>query len=246
MMAKMSKEQIERTFNNKELNCIIKKIPIGWNHKDLQAYASQFGELLSVKVSKSFYWGGKSQKDDAGKIIKREDYIGPLVGNPQFDIWKGTNYQIDSNGYGYACFKTEEGQKECLDNYWRQDKFLEIQTPQGLKIQQFDISKREIQQVSNVVFFKNFPQNFTKDQIEAECRKFGEVLSVFIYQDASTGRNNGNASVTFKSGAESEKAIAALNGFKINNQALYAASLIPKAKMQNMVTKTFLKQNLYV
>jgi len=60
MMAKMSKEQIERTFNNKELNCIIKKIPIGWNHKDLQAYASQFGELLSVKVSKSFYWGGKS------------------------------------------------------------------------------------------------------------------------------------------------------------------------------------------
>lgn len=44
-----------------------------------------------------------------------------------------------------------------------------------------------------------------------------------------------------------EKAIAGLNGFKLeSNEKLYAASLISKAKMQNMVTKTFLKQNLYV
>lgn len=35
MMAKMSKEQLERTFNNKGLNCIIKGVPVGWNHKDL-------------------------------------------------------------------------------------------------------------------------------------------------------------------------------------------------------------------
>jgi RNA recognition motif-containing protein len=163
MMAKMNKDKIEETFNNKALNCIIKKIPSGWNHKDLYEYCKQFGELLSVKVSKSFYWGGKSMKDDAGKTIKREDFLGNLVGNPMFEAWKATQYDILPNGYGYACFKNEESQKNCLDNYWRQDNFLDIQTPQGMTIQQFEISKRQIQQVSNVVFFKNFPQTYTRD-----------------------------------------------------------------------------------
>ena len=129
MMPKMSKNKIEKTFNNKKLNCIIKNVPLKYTHQDLYNYMSQFGELTSVKVSKSFYWGGKKQKDDAGKIIKWEDYIGPLVGNAQYEAWKLTQYEIIPNEYGYACFKTEEGQKRCLENYHREDSFLDIPTP---------------------------------------------------------------------------------------------------------------------
>lgn len=166
MMPKMSKTKIENTFNNKKLNCIVKNVPLRYTHQDLYNYMSQFGELTSVKVSKSFYWGGKKQKDDTGKIIKWEDYIGPLVGNPQYEAWKLTQYEIVPNEYGYACFKTEEGQRRCLENFHREDNFLDIPTPafpKWMKIEQFDISKWELTHTSNVVFFKNFPVNWTAE-----------------------------------------------------------------------------------
>jgi len=39
----------------------VKGVPQGWDHKDLFNYFSQFGPMYSVKVSKTYKWGGKRE-----------------------------------------------------------------------------------------------------------------------------------------------------------------------------------------
>jgi RNA recognition motif-containing protein len=105
ILPNMSKNDIEKYFNNPDQNCVVTRVPKEWNHKDLYDYFSQFGKMYSVKVSKSYFWHGK-----------REDYIGNLL-NTQYEEWRQTDYEIVHNGFGYASFMHPEDQKKCLEDY---------------------------------------------------------------------------------------------------------------------------------
>lgn len=199
----MTKQDIEKYFNNPEQNCVVQKIPKEWNHQDLHQYFAQFGSMYSVKVSKSYFWHGK-----------REDYIGSLTSN-NYELWKQTDYEIQHNGFGYASFRNHEDQQKCLDTY-KTTILNEVQTPKDLKILKFDPEvrqkQREISQQN--LFVKGFPVHWGELELQAWFAKYGEIQSVFIQRDAN-GHSKRNGVVLFKHKPDAVKARDELNGVRI-------------------------------
>ena len=87
---------MKKQIANGDRNVCVKKIPEDWDHSDLFDFFSEFGEVASCKVSKTF---------KVTTIYNAEE---------------GKQEQqttADSNKYGYVSFKTDEGAKNaCTDS----------------------------------------------------------------------------------------------------------------------------------
>lgn len=159
-----------------------------------------------------------------------------------------TEYEITHNKFGYASFMNPSDQWMCLETY--DSKILpKIQTPVGLRIMKFDANMKD-QVKSNAklnLFVKNFPKTWNEEDLKTLFSKYGTVESVFI-QRLVNGQSKCNGVVVFKKNQEALVAKEALNGMKIKGleEPLYVSELIHKEKWKLALTKSLLKQNLYV
>lgn len=97
------------------------------------------------------------------------------------------------------------------------------------------------------LFVKGFPIGWSEKELKDLFSKYGEVQSVFIQREAS-GLSKRNGVVLYKRKEDAAKAKDVLNGMKLANQEepLYVSELIHKEKRKVALTKSLLKQNLYI
>jgi polyadenylate-binding protein len=66
------------------------------------------------------------------------------------------------------------------------------------------------------VFLKNLPDNFTKDQLDRLCTKFGEITSSMV-ASKEDGKGRGFGFVNFKNANEAQLAVEKLNGLALGD-----------------------------
>ncbi|MEO0081619.1 MAG: RNA-binding protein [candidate division WOR-3 bacterium] len=80
------------------------------------------------------------------------------------------------------------------------------------------------------VFVGNLPFSATEDQLRDLFAQHGEVTSVDIVRDKFTDRSRGFAFVEMASDAEAAAAIAALNGYNLENRPLTVNEARPRTE----------------
>lgn len=80
------------------------------------------------------------------------------------------------------------------------------------------------------IFVGNIPDGTTEGDLERAFEKFGEVLSVSVIKERTTGTPKGYAFVEMFNKAEAEKAIAGLNGTQFQGQTISVNEARPKGE----------------
>lgn len=80
------------------------------------------------------------------------------------------------------------------------------------------------------VFVGNLPFSATEDQLRELFAQHGEVSSVDIIRDKFTDRSRGFAFIEMVSDTEADAAIAALNGYNMENRPLTVNEARPRTE----------------
>lgn len=78
------------------------------------------------------------------------------------------------------------------------------------------------------IYVGNLPYQTTEDDLRASFENFGEVTSVRIIQDRTTGRSKGFGFVEMPDEESAETAIAALNGKDFSGRNIRVNQARPK------------------
>ena len=78
------------------------------------------------------------------------------------------------------------------------------------------------------IFVGNLNYNASEEAVRALFEQYGTVNSARIMTDRETGRSRGFAFVEMANEAEADQAIAALNGYKLDDRALNVNEARPK------------------
>jgi polyadenylate-binding protein len=157
----------------------------------------------------------------------------------------------ESNGYGFVCFAKPEYASAAIQATSRAD------TCTGLKFSPKD--KRDFQRVFNNIYVKNFPVDWSDDQLKTLFAKFGDIIScITMTNEAKTlkfgfvcyGRE-GDKDYGTRCAAE---AVQALHGWKIDEtHTMYCRPALSKTEREQEKTKEMIRYknskkrcNLYV
>jgi RNA recognition motif-containing protein len=78
----------------------------------------------------------------------------------------------------------------------------------------------------------NLGYNVTEDDLKALFSDFGEVSSVNIIKERSSGQSKGFGFVEMLNNSEADKAMKALNGTRLKEQLIKLSQAKPPAKKQ--------------
>jgi RNA recognition motif-containing protein len=78
----------------------------------------------------------------------------------------------------------------------------------------------------------NLAYNVTEDDLRTLFSNFGEVSIVNILKERSSGQSKGFGFVEMLNNSEADKAMKALNGSKLKDQAIKLSQAKPPAKRQ--------------
>jgi RNA recognition motif-containing protein len=76
----------------------------------------------------------------------------------------------------------------------------------------------------------NLAYNVTEDDLRAHFSDFGEVSAVNIIKERSSGQSKGYGFVEMQNNSEADKAMKALSGSKLKDQAIKLSQAKPPAK----------------
>jgi RNA recognition motif-containing protein len=76
----------------------------------------------------------------------------------------------------------------------------------------------------------NLAYNVTEDDLRAHFSVFGEVSAVNIIKERSSGQSKGYGFVEMQNNSEADKAMKALSGSKLKDQAIKLSQAKPPAK----------------
>jgi RNA recognition motif-containing protein len=79
----------------------------------------------------------------------------------------------------------------------------------------------------------NLAYNVTEDDLRTLFSEFGEVSSVNIVKERSSGQSKGFGFVEMLNNSEADKAMKALNGSRLKDQAIKLAQAKPPARRQH-------------
>jgi RNA recognition motif-containing protein len=199
--------------------------------------------VFACKVSFDFKWHGPKDSALNGEVEggKSQD-IGPLIGNPNYNEWLTANYEITQNKYGYCAFEKPLN----FEKLKAQLEALPEVKEKGIKISQFNSGFKK-QNKNKDVFFKQFPDTWTEDNLKAKVIaasgvSVNDIVSVYINRDPN-GVSKKNGIVSLKTREDAVKVISALNGMKIEGQAekLYANELIHNDQRRKAQAKALQK-----
>ena len=80
------------------------------------------------------------------------------------------------------------------------------------------------------IHVSNLAYNVTEDDLRTLFSNFGEVSIVNIIKERSSGQSKGFGFVEMLSNSEADKAMKALNGSKLKDQAIRLSQAKPPAK----------------
>lgn len=89
-------------------------------------------------------------------------------------------------------------------------------------------SEGKIQSMGTRLFVRNLPFNMTDSEVRTVFAKIGEVRDCHVVTDRETGRSKGFGFVDMNSEAETEKAIAEINGMDFNGRSLSVSEARPR------------------
>jgi RNA recognition motif-containing protein len=82
------------------------------------------------------------------------------------------------------------------------------------------------------IHVSNLAYNVTVDDLRAIFSTFGEVSNVNIINERSSGQSKGFGFVEMLNNSEADKAMKALNGSRLKDQAIKLSQAKPPAKRQ--------------
>jgi polyadenylate-binding protein len=222
--------------NKKEdANLIVKNLPSTFTNENLYDTFSVFGTIISAKIAT--YADGK---------LKNYGFV-------QFDKKKSAKLAI----------------KHC-DGGKLDDKIIQVEVfDKEKRKRQEEVVKQEVPKKPEVkftnCFVKNFPENMTKDDLEALLSKYGKITSLFFPLKDGTSKTKGFAFANFETHEAALKAIEELHGKQIftleetENSAKFEPFYIQKAQKkeerEEQLKKSFeqlsmegqnIKRNLYI
>ena len=128
------------------------------------------------------------------------------------------NSKRESLGYGFVHYETEESSQNAINRVNGK-----VIAGQKVSVSRF-LSKKErfpggnSNTVFTNVFLKNLPDNFTKEQLDRLCSKFGEITSSMIASKGEDGKvGRGFGVVNFKNPQEAQIAVEKLNGMTLGD-----------------------------
>lgn len=211
-----------------------------------------FGKPLRVMLKKNI----KDLNEKANIAIKNIDAsitIGQLTHEfAQFGkviscIIRRDESKPDSIGYGFVQFETEEAARNAIENM--NGKPL---NGRELAIEPFINAKNRAQPESSNLYFKQFPQGWTKEQVEAflntEIEACGKILSKGVFPKFGSHY----AFAAFEKAENARKAVELFNGKKLTEDAepLYVGLALTKAQRNKKMMQEKLQRkndtNLYV
>ena len=74
--------------------------------------------------------------------------------------------------------------------------------------------------MSKKLFVGNIDWNSSEDDLQSMFSPYGEIEEVVIIKDKYTNRSKGFGFITFSDDADADKAVAELNGYKLNNREI--------------------------
>ena len=138
------------------------------------------------------------------------------------------NEKHESNGYGFVCFAKPEFATAAIQSTQNSENCI------GMRFSPKD--KREFQKVFNNIYVKNFPIEWTEDQLKDIFSKFGDILSCTTSENAEKTLKFGFVCY----GREGDKeygskcatdAVQALHGWKIDEtHTMYCRPALSKVE----------------
>ncbi len=80
------------------------------------------------------------------------------------------------------------------------------------------------------IYVNNLAYNVTEGDLKMIFSDFGEVSVVNIVRDRSSGQSKGFGFVEMPNNSEADKAMKALNGFKVKDQSIKLSQAKPPTK----------------
>ena len=74
--------------------------------------------------------------------------------------------------------------------------------------------------MSKKLFVGNIDWNSSEDDLQSMFSPYGEIEEVVIIKDKYTNRSKGFGFITFSDEGDADKAVAELNGYKLNNREI--------------------------
>ena len=74
--------------------------------------------------------------------------------------------------------------------------------------------------MSKKLFVGNIDWNSSEDDLQSMFSPYGEIEEVVIIKDKYTNRSKGFGFITFSDESDADKAVAELNGYKLNNREI--------------------------
>ncbi len=74
--------------------------------------------------------------------------------------------------------------------------------------------------MSKKLFVGNIDWNSSEDDLQSMFSPYGEIEEVVIIKDKYTNRSKGFGFITFSDDEDADKAVAELNGYKLNNREI--------------------------
>lgn len=134
-------------------------------------------------------------------------------------------------GYGYICYYSPDSATKAIQSADGKEVW-----GSKLEVKHFQKKNERLSTLTLTnknIYLKNFPGNYTNEDLKELCKKYGEVLSSKIYTDLS-GRNYGI--VSFANEESVENAKNNLNGMDIKGYELYVDTLQKKGDRRKVLS----------
>uniref|UniRef100_A0ACD6AHE5 Uncharacterized protein n=1 Tax=Avena sativa TaxID=4498 RepID=A0ACD6AHE5_AVESA len=141
-----------------------------------------------------------------------------------------TNLSGHSKGYGFVQFEDEKSAKDAingLNGKLSNGKILFV----GLFIRRQDRQHICVMRKFTNVYIKNFPTEFTEDDLHQEFAPFGDITSAIVMKDAD-GKSKCFGFVNYEKPEYATEAIRIINGKMVKGTILYVARAQKKAERQ--------------
>uniref|UniRef100_A0ACD6AIG2 Uncharacterized protein n=1 Tax=Avena sativa TaxID=4498 RepID=A0ACD6AIG2_AVESA len=141
-----------------------------------------------------------------------------------------TNLSGHSKGYGFVQFEDEKSAKDAingLNGKLSNGKILFF----GLFIRRQDRQHICVMRKFTNVYIKNFPTEFTEDDLHQEFAPFGDITSAIVLKDAD-GKSKCFGFVNYEKLEYATEAIRIINGKMVKGTILYVARAQKKAERQ--------------
>ena len=151
----------------------------------------------------------------------------------------GKEVECESNGYGYVRFdKATDAEKA-------------IKELNGKKIGNSEIivelydKEAKTKMAYNNLYVKEFPLEWTEDDLKAHFEKHGELGSIMLVKD-DDGKSKGFGFVCFKDDKSAKKAVEEEHEKKIGDKVLYVVRAEKKKDRVASLKKSMARSNVYI